>query len=126
MLTDPVADMLTRIRNAQQARKLELRVPASKLKKSILEVLASKKFIRAVSEEGEKISKVLVIELDTEKSLILRKISKPGQRIYRAKDELKPVLNGLGIAVLSTSQGIMTNSEAYKKGIGGEVICEIY
>jgi small subunit ribosomal protein S8 len=126
MLTDPVADMLTRIRNAQQARKPELRIPASRLKKSILEVLASKNFIKSVREEGEKISKVLVVELDREKAVSLRKISKPGQRIYKAKADLKPVLNGLGIAVLSTSQGIMTNSEAYKKGIGGEVICEIY
>jgi small subunit ribosomal protein S8 len=126
MNTDPIADMLTRLRNAASAHKALVRLPASKAKKNILEILVKQGLVKAVSEEKTGKHVELVVELDATRQLTLRRVSKPGQRVYTAGKDLKPVLNGLGIAVVSTSQGLMTNKEAHKKGIGGEIICEVY
>lgn len=126
MYTDPIADMLTRIRNAQKARKLAVRLPGSRVKRQVLEVLTKHGFIGAISEEKSGVMSTLVVELHAEKEITINRISKPGQRIYAQADELKLVKNGLGISVVSTSQGMMTNSEARQKGIGGEIICELY
>jgi len=126
MHTDPIADMLTRIRNAQLARKPLVRLPASKSKRAILDVIAKSGFVKSVEEDTTTKFPELIIELDTEKKVSLTRISKPGRRIYQQAGDLKMIKNGLGISIVSTSQGILTNVEAYKKGIGGELICEIY
>ncbi len=126
MLTDPIADMLTRIRNAQNARKLQVTIPHSKQKLAILKVLEANEFVKKVEEsKGEKFPEIDV-ELQSGSTFVFRRISKPGRRIYFKVEDIKPVLSGLGIAVISTSAGFLTNSEAKAKGIGGEVICEIY
>lgn len=127
MVTDPIADLLTRIRNAVKARHSKTTVAYSKLKAAILEVLKKNKFI-----EGYKVVKngsfnEIEITLDTTfKSMNLKRVSKPGQRIYIKTTELKPVLNGYGIGVISTPKGVMTTSEAKKTGLGGELLCEIW
>ena len=126
MTTDPVADMLTRIRNAQHARKPQVVIPHSKQKLAILKVLEKNEFVKKVKEsKGEKFPEIEV-ELQTNSTFAFRRISKPGRRIYSKASEIKPVLSDLGIAVISTSAGFLTNSEAKEKGIGGEIICEVY
>lgn len=125
MNTDPIADLLTRIRNAQNAEHSVVSVPHSKIKEEILRVMKEKGFINAYKTEGE-IKKNLTVELNEEKELTLRRVSKPGQRIYLKNNELEVVKSGLGISIVSTSKGIMTNAQAKKQKLGGEVICEIY
>lgn len=126
MYTDPIADLLTRIRNASRAMHEKTLVPSSKLKKEILRVLKEKRFIEDFEENGEDVKKWITIKLMGGKDLSLKRVSKPGQRIYKKAKELRPVLRGFGISILSTSHGIMTGEEARKKGYGGEVICEVY
>lgn len=126
MTTDPIADMLTRLRNAQHARKPRVTIPHSKQKLAILKVLEKNEFVKKVREsKGEKFPEIEV-ELRTDSTFAFRRISKPGRRIYSKASEIKPVLSDLGIAVISTSAGFLTNSEAKKKGVGGEMICEVY
>ena len=129
MMTDPIADMLTRIRNAQIVRKRVVDVPFSKMKMRIAEVLRSEGYIQGF-EKKEGTPTVLSVELKYEGRLpaiqSITRESKPGHRKYRGADELPTVLNGYGIAIVSTSQGVMSNREAKKLGIGGEVICSIY
>jgi len=129
MMTDPIADMLTRIRNAQKSRKSEVVLSYSKLKMRIAEILQKEGFIGRV-EKRDGMPMVLAIELryDGKRPVIeaIDRQSKPGHRMYRKADELPRVLNDYGIAIVSTSQGIMTNKEARKLGIGGEVICSVY
>jgi small subunit ribosomal protein S8 len=133
-MTDPIADMLTRIRNASAVKKKQVYVPFSKIKLEILKILKSEGFITGFEEikpgSDDKKFGGIEVELKYEdgKSVItnIKKISKPGRRIYAANDNLPKVLNNLGIAILSTSQGIMTNKKAKKLGLGGEIICEIY
>ena len=125
-MTDPIADLLTRIRNGQMARKEIVSVPHSRLKQSILDVLVKNAFIKGYKEVKEGQFKQINIELDTEKKLALKRISKPGQRIYVGKTDIGRVLNGYGISLISTSKGVITGAEARKQGIGGEVLCEIY
>jgi len=127
MNTDPIADLLTRIRNASMARHESTTVPASKMKKQILDVLKEKDLIRGFSETNEAgPQKTVTIKLVPGKRVSLKRVSKPGQRIYKRADEIFPVLRGYGFSVISTSQGIMTGAEARKKGIGGEIICEAH
>lgn len=127
MVTDPIADLLTRIRNAVKAKHSKTVVAYSKLKVAILEVLKKNGYI-----EGYEIVKVgnfdhiEIVLNETYKSLHLKRVSKPGQRIYMKKGDLKPVLNGYGIGVISTPKGVMTTSEARKNGLGGELLCEIW
>ncbi|HOC96185.1 MAG TPA: 30S ribosomal protein S8 [bacterium] len=133
MMTDPISDMLTRIRNAVNAKQKFVIVPFSKFKMEILDVIKKAGYIDniEVKEVGNGFGNIIRIKLkysDSGKSIIsgLKKVSKPGRRIYVSKDNLPVVLGGLGIAVVSTSQGVMTNIDAKKKNLGGEVICEIY
>ncbi len=129
MNTDPISDLLTRLRNAAMARHEETHCPSSNAKKEVLRVMKEKNFIVNFSEVAEGArgtQKNLKIQLHAGKSLNLRRISKPGQRIYKKADELFPVIRGYGFSIISTPQGVMTGEDARKKGIGGELICEAY
>lgn len=129
MMTDTIADMLTRIRNAQRARKGSVEMPFSKLKLAIAELLATQGYVGKVEKTAD-VKAQLVIELkySGKKPAIqeITRLSKPGHRMYRAADELPTVLNGYGFAIISTSRGLMTATEAKKLGLGGEVICSVY
>ncbi len=136
-MTDPIADMLTRIRNASAVRKREVVLPMSKVKHNIAQILEQEGWVakvEVIKSQGEKNNSSvfnelkIVLKYKNNKSAIscLKRISKPGCRVYVNKDKLPRVLNNLGIAIISTPLGVMTNKEARKKGIGGEVICEIY
>ncbi len=128
MNTDPIADYLTRIRNAARAKHSQTVIPYSKIKEGITKVLQARKFVGKyeVVESGK--FKELVVEIKPwiKEPLSLKRVSKPGQRIYLKSSEIKAVKNGLGIVVLSTSKGIMTGEEARKSKLGGEVLCEAY
>ena len=133
MLTDPVADMLTRIRNANKALHDRAEMPNSRLKEEIARILKEEGYVRdyRVEEKDELPYKVLVIELKygrgRERVLTgLKRISKPGRRIYAGKDRLPRVLGGMGTAILSTSRGVITSRTAEREGIGGEVICFVW
>ncbi|MBT9253561.1 MAG: SSU ribosomal protein S8p (S15Ae) [Brockia lithotrophica] len=131
MMTDPIADMLTRIRNANQVRKDRVEVPASKMKRAILEILKREGYIRdfEVVQNGPKATLRIYLKYGPGGERVitgLRRISKPGLRVYVGADEIPRVLGGLGIAVLSTSRGVMTDKEARKARVGGEVIAYIW
>ena len=129
---DPISDMLTRIRNASQKRHETTRVPASKMSRSIAKVLKQEGFISQISEEGEGISTQLILELKyygkhrdpTIRSM--QRVSKPGLRIYKNTRGLPKVLGGLGVAIISTSKGVMSDRDARKQGVGGEILCYVY
>ena len=131
MITDPIADMLTRIRNANQMRYKEVEVPASKMKTEIARILKETGFIS--DYKLEKVDKFDVITLglkygDKKERVItgLKRISKPGLRVYVKAEEVPRVLNGLGIAIISTSKGVMTDKEAREQSLGGEVLAYIW
>lgn len=131
MMTDPIADMLVRIKNAIMAKHKEVRIPHSKMKETIAKILKEEGFINDYEVVGEIPKKEIVIKfkvLPGGKNAItdLKRISKPGRRIYASKDEIPWVMNGLGIAIISTSKGLMTDREARKNKIGGEVICYVW
>jgi small subunit ribosomal protein S8 len=125
MYTDPIADLLTRIRNASRAGHSSCSVPYSKIKEEVLKILAEKKFIVKYAKVEEKFTELEVTLQDT-KDLTLRRLSTPGQRIYVKKDELKPIRSGLGLRIISTSKGLMSTEDAKKQNLGGELICEVY
>lgn len=137
-MTDPISDMLTRIRNASAVKKDEVVLPTSKIKFNIAKLLekdgwVNKAEIIEASAQKDKTNSFNMLRIvlkynEKGQSAIssLKRISKPGNRVYSPKTDLPRVLNNAGVAVLSTSQGIMTNKEARKRGIGGEIICEIY
>ena len=130
-ITDPIADMLTRIRNASTSKFKTVDIPASNIKKSIAQILLDEGYIKSFEEIENETQGIIRITLKYDekgKKVIagLKRISKPGLRIYASKDELPKVLNGLGIAIISTSQGVMTDREARAKGIGGEVLANIW
>ncbi len=147
-MTDPIADMLTRIRNAQMVKKTEVVLPYSKLKFNLLDLMAKHGWIESVEKREPagktrgKLSRssqsyvyqrfpVLVVKLKYAANgrpqiSSLKRISKPGRRIYVGKDEVVPVLRGKGMAIISTSRGLMTDQEARRQKLGGELICEIY
>jgi small subunit ribosomal protein S8 len=129
-MTDPVADYLTRLRNAVQARHKRLDIPASNLKRELTKLLVAHKFISSYTEIKETAQGVLRIQLkynDGEPVISgLKRVSRPGLRKYVAADELPRVLGGLGIAVISTPKGLMTETEARQAKVGGEVLCEIW
>ncbi len=133
-MMDPIADMLARIRNASAVRKADIVLPLSKLKLNIAKLLEENGWVtkaEVVPHEGktgfDELRIVLKYKADGKPAIsFLKRVSKSSLRVYVGKDELPRVLNNLGIAVLSTSQGIMTNREARKRNLGGEVICEIY
>ncbi|MGB9779946.1 MAG: 30S ribosomal protein S8 [Caldanaerobacter sp.] len=131
VMTDPIADMLTRIRNANMARHETVEIPSSKMKKAIAMILLKEGFVKAVEEIDDGKGGILKITLkygpNKERVISgLKRISKPGLRVYAKHDELPRVLGGLGIAIISTSKGIMTDKEARKEGLGGEVICYVW
>jgi small subunit ribosomal protein S8 len=126
-MTDPIADMLTRIRNGQKARKVSVVMPASKAKTAVANVLKEEGYITDYSTAGEGAEKSLSVELKYFEGVpVIERIeraSRPGLRIYRGKDGLPKVLGGLGVAIVSTSAGVMSDRQAREKGIGGEVLC---
>ncbi|WP_053955657.1 30S ribosomal protein S8 [Inediibacterium massiliense] len=130
-MTDPIADMLTRIRNANVVKHETVDVPASNMKKSIAEILLNEGFVKGydVIEDGKQGIIRIQMKYGQNKERVisgLKKISKPGLRVYVKRDEIPKVLGGLGIAILSTSNGIVTDKEARKLGAGGEVICYVW
>ena len=128
-MTDPIADMLTRIRNGQTSRKTSVTMPSSQAKVAVAKVLKDEGYIANFSTEQDGAKTSLTVELKyfEGKPVIenVRRVSKPGLRIYRASDDLPRVLGGLGIAIVSTSAGVMSDREARQKGIGGEVLCVV-
>ena len=130
-MTDPVAVMLTRVRNANVAYKEEIAMPSSKLKAAIADILKSEGYIRDYAVEPTRPQATLRMALkytpDRERSIAgLRRVSKPGLRVYAKRDEIPRVLGGLGIAIISTSQGVMTDRDARKQGVGGEVLAYVW
>ena len=130
-MTDPIADMLTRIRNANQMRYKEVEVPASRIKLEIARILKEEGYISDVKIKKDKVQDVMVLNLkygEKKERVItgLKRISKPGLRVYAKHDDLPRVLNGLGIAIISTSKGIMTDKKARENGLGGEVLAYIW
>jgi small subunit ribosomal protein S8 len=130
-VSDPVGDLLTRIRNANLAYKDDLVVPASKMNEAIVRILANEGFIEGYAPEGEGIERVIRVTLrygaKRQRTISgLKRISKPGRRIYTGRHRLPRVLGGLGISIVSTSQGVMTDKDASRKGIGGEVLAHVW
>ena len=128
-MTDPISDMLTRIRNGQHARKTSVSMPGSKAKVALAKVLKDEGYIGDFKDEGEAASRTLTIQLKyfegTPVIERIQRVSKPGLRIFRGKEDLPKVLGGLGVAIVSTSAGVMSDREARAKGIGGEVLCVV-
>jgi small subunit ribosomal protein S8 len=126
-MTDPISDMLTRIRNGQKARKVSVAMPLSNTKTAIAKVLKNEGYITDYSAEGESANSKLIVELKYFEGLPViervQRVSKPGLRIYRGKEDLPKVLGGLGVAIVSTSAGVMSDRQAREQGIGGEVLC---
>lgn len=128
MMTDPIADMLTRIRNAFGAQKQSVDIPHSKMKYALAAILVREGYFDRVERAESKLTFRLFLRYNGQKQGSVRtidRISKPGRRVYVAKDNIPTVLNGLGVAVLSTSRGLLTSREAKKLGIGGELICTV-
>lgn len=127
MMTDPISDMLTRIRNAQRAEKQSVAMPSSKLKVAIVQVLKDEGYIEdyVVREQDGRSTLEIALKYYAGKPVIERieRVSRPGLRIYKPKDELPRVMNGLGVAIVSTSKGVMTDRKARGLGVGGEVLC---
>ncbi len=131
VMTDPIADFLTRIRNANMANKVTVEVPASRIKRAIAEIFKEEGYIKDVELVDDSKQGILRLYLkygkNDEKVITgLKRISKPGLRVYANKDEIPRVLGGLGVAVISTSKGVMTDKRARQEGTGGEVICYIW
>lgn len=129
--TDPIADLLTRIRNANLANHDQTEMPASRLKQEICRVLQEEGYIKGFNMQRVGIHDVIRVQLKygprKEKVITqLRRVSKPGLRVYKGKKELPRVMNNLGIAIISTSQGLMTDREARRRGVGGEVLCYVW
>ena len=126
-MTDPIADMLVRIRNAQLVGHAEVSMPASKLKASIAQVLKQEGYIEdfAVRENGAKAELRIGLKYYAGRPVIerLERVSKPGLRVYKRRDDIPRIMNGLGVAILSTSRGVMTDRKARADGVGGEVLC---
>lgn len=128
MMTDPIADMLTRIRNAASAKKTEILVPKSKLKLWIAKILVNEGYLESIGESEEDANMLkMVLKYANNKPVIhsIKRVSKPGRRVYVGSVDLPKVSSGFGIAIVSTSAGIMTNREAKKRKLGGEILCEV-
>ena len=131
MMTDPIADMLTRIRNAVRIERPHVQVPASKVKRGLAEVLKREGYIWDWNESEK--DKFSVIQIDLKygpngERVIrhIKRVSKPGRRIYNGATQLRPILNGLGISIVSTSRGVISDREARQQNLGGEVLCEVW
>ena len=130
-VTDPVADLLTRVRNANLAYKDDLIVPVSKQNESVLKILDAEGYVDGFTAEGEGVHRAYRVRLKYGKNRQrtitgIKRVSKPGRRVYVGRDELPRVLGGLGVAIVSTSQGVMTDKDASRKGIGGEVLAFVW
>jgi small subunit ribosomal protein S8 len=129
-VTDPISDFLTRIRNAAKAKKVRVDIPASKMKISLAKILKEQNFIRdyqVIEDNKQNIISIILRYTDGESAINgLKKVSTPGLRIYKRADDLPRVLNGLGIAVISTSKGLLTDKDARQQSMGGEVVCYIW
>lgn len=130
MFTDPIADMLTRIRNANNAKHSSVEIPASNVKKSLAQILLDEGYINGYNVTEGDVQGTITVDLkygpNEEGYLWNKRISKPGLRVYVRKDEVPKVLGGLGIAIISTSKGIVTDKSARELGVGGEVICYVW
>ena len=130
VMTDPLGDMLTRIRNAQMRKMSKVSMPASKLRKNVLDVLVAEGFIRGYAEVSAAGQSEFEIELkyfDGEPVIAeISRVSKPGRRVYSSIKDLKPIKNGLGISILSTPKGVMSDTAARDANVGGEVLCRVY
>lgn len=130
MHTDPISDFLTRLRNALLAKQESILSPSSRMKFTIAKILEKEGFVGSVTEKLEGVKRVLAIGLKYDNAepamRVIKRVSTPGRRIYRNAKSLPVVLSDRGIAIVSTSQGIMTNKEARKRKLGGEIICEVY
>ena len=130
-MTDPIADMLTRVRNANSAHKDTVAMPFSKLKSHLAEILKTEGYISAWKVEDARVGQTLTIDLkygpNRERSIVgIKRVSKPGLRVYAKSTEIPKVLGGLGVAILSTSSGLLTDKEATQKGVGGEVLAYVW
>jgi small subunit ribosomal protein S8 len=130
-MTDPIADLLTRIRNAHRAKHDRLDVPASSLKMEVCRILKEEGYIKNVQlvegEPGNLLRVFLAYNKEGKPGIQrMQRVSTPGRRVYRGADDIKPVLNGLGVGIVSTSQGLMTDRQARQRRVGGEVLCEIW
>ena len=130
-MTDPLGDMLTRIRNAQMRRKNKVSTPASKLRARVLDVLQSEGYIRGYAEvEYDNGKREIEVELKYHEGdpviKTIKRISKPGRRVYSGVSELPTVMNGLGVAILSTPKGVMSDSKAREENVGGEILCSVF
>lgn len=130
-LTDPIADMLTRIRNAVRAKKKEVNLPSSRLKVEIARILKEEGYIRnykVIEDNKQGILNIVLKYTDDNRSVIsgLRRVSKPGCRVYCTRDSVPRVLDGLGVVIISTSRGLLTDKQCQEQGVGGEVLCEIW
>lgn len=125
-MTDPIADMLTRIRNGAAARHANTIVPYSRVKENIVKILKQKGYVEGYTVDKEGRPEIVVTFNDATPKMIMKRVSSPGQRIYKKAEEIRKVNNGFGISIISTPKGIMTGSEARKQKLGGELLCEIY
>lgn len=130
-ITDPIADLLTRIRNASSAKHETVEVPASKMKKSIVEILFAEGYIKkyeVIDDERQGMIKIWLKYVEGKKAVIsgIKRVSKPGLRVYASKEDMPRVLKGLGIAIVSTSKGIMTDKQARRENVGGEVLAFVW
>jgi len=130
-VNDPVGDLLTRVRNANLAFKDDLVVPASKMNRALLQILMTEGYVAGFGEEGEGIERVyrVTLKYDAKRQRTIsgiKRVSKPGRRVYAGHDDLPRVLGGLGVAIISTSHGVMTDRDASRKGIGGEVLAYVW
>ena len=130
-MTDPIADMLTRIRNANMSYQDEVAIPRSRLKEEIAHVLEREGYVSSFRVEGDPPKQRIVIEMkygpERERTISgLRRVSRPGRRVFANRERLPRVLGGLGVAILSTSQGLMTDRQAARNGVGGEVLCYVW
>ena len=129
-MTDPIADMLNRLKNAQSAKKEAVEVPYSRMKYALAKVLERKGFVKAVEIKGKKVRRVIDIALRYTEGMPritgTKRISKPGQRVYAPCDAIRKTKGGRGISVLSTSKGLLSNAEAKKENMGGEIMCEVW
>jgi small subunit ribosomal protein S8 len=131
MMTDPIADMVARIRNANTAYKDEVAIPASGIKEEIARLLAREGYVKGYRVEGEEPKRRIVVEMkygpERERTITgVKRVSRPGRRVYADRGHLPRVLGGLGVAILSTSQGVMTDKQAARRGIGGEILCHVW
>ncbi len=125
-MTDPIADLLTRIRNGAAARHANTIIPYSRVKENIVKILKQKGYVEGYTVDKEGRPEIVVTFNDATPKMIMKRVSSPGQRIYKKTEEIRKVNNGFGISIISTPKGIMTGSEARKQKLGGELLCEIY